>query len=461
MSWFAHIALLMWIPAVLVLFTLLPPRRAVITALLTAWLFLPMGGYSLPGLPDYTKLSATCIGVLIGAAMFDPVRFQQFRANWIDLPMLMLCLSPAFASISNELGWRDALSASLDETVMWGAAYAIGRLYFSDPDGVKELAVAVFVGGLLYMPLCLFEIRMSPRLHLMFYGYHQAPLFAARRGDGFKPLVFMQSGLMVSMWMGATALTGLWLWRSRIVTTVRGIPAGFLCAAMVGTTVWCRSLGATMLLGFGAALLFGSRLLGSRILMISVLVAIPAYCLLRANQVVSSSVFLGLAESTVHADRAASLRVRLENEDQLTEKAMERPIFGWGRWGRSRIYDSRGRNLSLTDGLWVILLGQQGGLGLAALLAAFLGPPMLLLRKLPPRLWQDPRCAPAVVLSVVLILYMLDCLMNAMVNPVFTVVAGALAGLVQHAATNERRSDARVPAVAQMGRIHAGSAPVR
>jgi O-antigen ligase len=115
----------------------------------------------------------------------------------------------------------------------------------------------------------------------------------------------------------------------------------------------------------------------------------------------------------------------------------------------------------LTDGLWVIVLGEQGGVALAALLAAFLGPPLLLLRRMPPRSWHDPRCAPAVVLSVVLILYMADCLMNAMVNPVFTVVAGALAGFTRYAVAEQRPTVARAPVLPQMAPIHGGSAPVR
>src|SRR5688572_11936637 len=123
MSLFAHIALLAWIPAVLVMFMVLPPRRAVITALVAAWLFLPMAAYALPGLPDYTKMSATCVGVLIGAVLFDPQRFEQFRPNWLDLPMLTLCASPVLSSLSNGLGWHEAMSASLSQATTWGIAY--------------------------------------------------------------------------------------------------------------------------------------------------------------------------------------------------------------------------------------------------------------------------------------------------------------------------------------------------
>ena len=45
------IALFGWIPVVLMIFSLLPPRRAVIAAFISAWLFLPMAGYSDSGVP--------------------------------------------------------------------------------------------------------------------------------------------------------------------------------------------------------------------------------------------------------------------------------------------------------------------------------------------------------------------------------------------------------------------------
>jgi hypothetical protein len=66
----------------------------------------------------------------------------------------------------------------------------------------------------------------------------------------------------------------------------------------------------------------------------------------------------------VSQDRAQSLEFRFKNEDMLLKRAFERPIFGWGRYGRSRVYDSEtGRDLSTTDGQWIIDIGEFGLLG--------------------------------------------------------------------------------------------------
>src|SRR5687767_14570295 len=98
MGFLVPLTLFSWIPFCIFLFLVLPPRRAVIWSFLLAWLFLPMAGYSVPGLPDYTKMSATTLGVLIGAALFDSDRLLSFRLRWVDIPMILFCTTPLVSS---------------------------------------------------------------------------------------------------------------------------------------------------------------------------------------------------------------------------------------------------------------------------------------------------------------------------------------------------------------------------
>src|SRR6185503_4686314 len=60
-----YVALLGWPLVAICLCAILPPRRAVITAFIAAWLFLPMASFPIPGLPDWTKMSATAISLLL------------------------------------------------------------------------------------------------------------------------------------------------------------------------------------------------------------------------------------------------------------------------------------------------------------------------------------------------------------------------------------------------------------
>src|SRR5438067_1065195 len=197
MGFLVPVTLFGWIPFVLFLFMILPPRRAVITAFLAAWLFLPMAGYSIHGLPDYTKMSATAMGVVMAAAIFDADRLLSFRPRWVDIPMFTFILSPAVSSYLNGLGLYDGCSEIVRGFVTWGLPYVIGRVYFCDLEGARELAIGLFLGGLVYVPLCWFEIRVSPQLHRWVYGFHAHAFVQEIREGGFRPTVFMQHGLMV------------------------------------------------------------------------------------------------------------------------------------------------------------------------------------------------------------------------------------------------------------------------
>ena len=92
MTIFAYLALLGWIPVVLIIFALLPSRCAATTAVIGAWLLLPPFGLAISGLPDYSKTTAATLGVLLGTLIFDPDRLLTFRPRWFDLPMLLWCL---------------------------------------------------------------------------------------------------------------------------------------------------------------------------------------------------------------------------------------------------------------------------------------------------------------------------------------------------------------------------------
>ena len=177
----ALIALFGAIPLTLVLFALLPARCAVVTGAIAAWLFLPCTGVDLPGFPDYTKATAATAGILLGTLVFEPARLAAFRLRWFDLPMLLWSLCPFASSLSNGLGPYDGLSAALGQTIAWFLPYLVGRLYLTDVEGLRELALGMIIGGLCLVPLCLFEFKMSPCVSRMVYGVSQVGGGTVRR----------------------------------------------------------------------------------------------------------------------------------------------------------------------------------------------------------------------------------------------------------------------------------------
>jgi tetratricopeptide (TPR) repeat protein len=438
MSIVVPLIMIAWIPVVLALFGIVGPRRAALIAPIAAWLFLPVAAFPLPGLPDYTKTTATTMGLLLGMLIFDSSRLFGLRPQWFDLPMLAWCFCPFASSLTNGLGAYDGLSTSLSQCMIWGLPYLVGRAYFGDLDGLRELAIGIIIGGLVYIPLCLWEIRMSPQLHMTVYGYNPHSFEQTIRYGGYRPQVFMQHGLEVGMWMAAASLAGMWLWASGAPNLMRGVSFEWFLIALTITTVLCKSTGSLVLLAGGVALCFAIKWTKSRIPVLILLAITPLYLSTRSTGFWSGAELADLTRATVGVEREQSLQCRLDNENMLVAKALQRPVFGWGGWGRSRVTDEEGRDASITDGLWVIALGNYGLVGLAAINAVMLLPLVVLLKRVPVTRWLDPDVAPAAVLAVLAALYSFDSLMNAMVNPIYTLAIGSLTAL------GNRRTMARV-----------------
>jgi hypothetical protein len=428
MSFTVPLALFGWIPAVFFLFTVLPPRRAVIAAFLLAWLFLPNHGYEIAGLPNYTKMSATCAGVLLATVLYDPDRYFAFRPHWGDLPMLAWCLVPFASSVTNGLGAYDGVSASVNQFVIWGIPYYIGRLYFHDWESLRELGIGVMLGGLIYVPLCLYELRMSPQLHNIVYGYGTA-WHNVRRGDAWRPMVFLRDGLALGLWMCMAAMVATWLWRSGTIRKVWGLPAGWIALTLVVTAVLCRSAGATILLLLGLGVLLVAQRWRLKLVVVAVTLLPVAYMYARSVGGWDGQLLLDGA-ALLSEERQGSLKTRLDNEDILVAHALRQPVFGWGGWGRNRpALEETGDKKTITDGLWVIAIGVNGLVGLGAITAVQLLPLLLFMRRCPPAMWRRPAAAAPAALGMVLVMYCIDNLFNAMPNPMFMLLAGAVMGL--------------------------------
>src|SRR5215217_5414300 len=356
-----ELALFAWVPIVLLMFAALPPRRAVITAFVGGWLFLPIFSIDLVGVPPFSKVSASAYSVLLGAVLFDSGTLTTYRFRWFDLPVVVWCFTPLASSISNGLGVYDGLSACLSEIVLWGIPYYLGRAYFNDWESIRELAVGVFVGGLIYMPLTWAEMRFSPQFHKWVYGYHQHSFAQTIRSGGYRPMVFMQHGIACAMWMTAAAIVGVWLWLTGALKDVFGVPISILAPMLALTAAMCHSAGALMLLIAGLGTLVWVRTFRNALPLLALMLFIPAYISLRASATWSGQNLVEFSQKTFGEDRAASLQHRLDAENLLTEKALQQPYFGWGRWNRNRVIDpDTNRDLAVTDGLWVIVLGTTG-----------------------------------------------------------------------------------------------------
>ena len=432
----ALLAIFCWIPAVVYIFMRFPPQRAVIVSFIVAWLYLPVVNIPLPGIPDLTKMSATCYGVLLATFIFDAGRFSSFKPSWLDLPMLIWCLCPFASSMSNSLGAYDGFATALDQTVTWGVPYYLGRIYLTDLFGLRQLAIGIFVGGLSYIPLCLMESRFSPQLHQWVYGYHGSPAFdQTYRLGGYRPTVFMNHGLAVGAWMMAATLAGIWLWKTGVLKQLWNIPISWLVGVLLITFVLCRSTGAYALLTIGLVLMFGSRWPRTTLPVLLLIISMCSYLYINTmTESYFSDQLVSVLSKVFPEERVASAEFRFNNEELLVDKARQKIVFGWGGYGRNRVYerDWTGEivDISVTDSLWIIAFGINGAVGLISLTASLLLPVVVFMQRHSAKLWSNRKVAPAAVLAVLITLYMLDCLLNAMVNPIYALACGGIAGFV-------------------------------
>ncbi|MEO0946849.1 MAG: O-antigen ligase domain-containing protein [Cyanobacteria bacterium J06641_5] len=422
-----------WFPFALGIFNRFPARRAIVATFIIAWLFLPIASYKFPGIPDLTKFSATSYSALLSIFLFDINRLKTFRPGWWDIPILFICFSPIFTSLDNDLGLYNGMAVTLKQTVTWGIPYFIGRLYLGSLVGLRELAIGIFVGGLAYIPLCLFEVRLSPQLHRMVYGFFPHNFAQTRRYGGFRPQVFMQHGLEVGIWMLAATLIGIWLWRTGAMRQIFGFPVAPLLPILLGTFVLCKSTGAWALCILGLFLLFFVTTFRTALPMF-LIVGVILFHLgtstfshpLHARALVDFLYTTPLGPT----GRVDSLEFRVENEELLGDYAKQRFWLGWGGFDRNRpVNEKTGKLLGTPDSLFIVHFGIRGAIGVFSTFTLFLLPIVATIwRKGPVQSWARPERAPVGVLVIILLMYAADCLLNAMTNPIFILTMGGLNG---------------------------------
>jgi hypothetical protein len=428
------VALLGWVPLVVLTFLVLPARRAVFVSFIAGWLFLPESHVALPGFPEYGKTITIPLAAMFATVAFKPGVLLSIRPSWIDIPMVVWCLCPFASAVTNGLGIYDGFSAVAENLVIWGFPYILGRAYLRTLDDFRELATLLFIGGLIYVPFCLYEIRMSPQLARYLYGI-EVPAGMEYENElgkwGSRPRVFMGSGLALGMYMGVACISGIWLWTSGALTKVWGMRVEGLIAMLAFTTLFCKNLGATALLGAGLFALFTVGTFRSRIVIYCLMVAAPLYIYGRVGAGWSGEPIANLA-GMIHHERAESLQFRLDNEDLLVAKAMQKPIYGWGRWGRARVYRLEdGKDLTITDGMWIIMMGNTGLVGLCSMTACLLLPTLVFAIRCPVRIWMHPAIAAAAALSMLPLLFMVDNLFNAMLDPIYLLACGGITRLLK------------------------------
>jgi len=447
----ALLALLLWIPIGAIAFGATKPLKAVLFVILGGILMLPeRAAFDPPLLPPFDKNTISTLLAFCGAMVLCRKRMASGKPlRGVDFFFLVMLVG----SIGTALGNRDPLSygGGLDydevtrlppvdlpamcvydifsmavrEFLFWCVPFYLGRALFRTREDGIVLCKALVVGGLVYLPLMLLEMRLSPQLHFWTYGYYANFFGHAMRAGGFKPTVFMDNGLAVAMFTYGACFAAAILHRQR--QSIAGIPPivafgmlwlGLLLSRNVGANVYA-------LCTLPLVLVVRGRMTSQLAVVLMALVV--SYPLLRNSGKFPAKELVDFVAKR-NVDRAHSLGFRFENEELLLVKAQERIWFGWGGFGRNRVFDERGKDITITDGEWIIALGERGTIGFIGMFGLLLAP-ILIARRRGRRIAvaQDRQLVDA--LSLLCAVNAIDMLPNALFNVMPIFLAGAVAGL--------------------------------
>lgn len=393
----AYAALFLWPVVAVVLFRKLGLAQALIATILWGYLLLPETvGIDLPILPPYDKTLAPTLAatVLAWAATRRAAREEWFRARreaagtgarvvaprvsygrlgkLVPLLTVVLLLVPVLTYMTNNypiyladrvlqpIKVYDIFSMSMNVVVTLMPMF-LARRYLATPEARLTLLRYFVIAGLVYTVFILYEVRMSPQLNRTLYGFF-AHSWVQHIRDGFRPIVFLAHGLRVGIFMAMAVLaaatlvrhasTGAermrWIWALVVLlgalTISRNLGALMIAVALLPFVLFApRKLQGIAAVGFGLLVLFYPIARGSG--------------LVPANQIVETL-------QPYAPDRSESLAYRLRNEDVLMARANQKPVAGWGLWGRNMEYDpDTGRIKTVVDGSWVIVIGTRGWLG--------------------------------------------------------------------------------------------------
>jgi hypothetical protein len=441
----SFLALLGWPLVTSALFRSLSLERAVIWSILGGYLLLPpLVAFDFPMIPPLDKFSIATLSAYIACVVLLGQRIPLLPTSPVGRALMgLFVVSPAVTVLTNQdpiffpmttvpgLRLHDSIAAVVGQTIAI-LPYFIARRVLVTEAAQREILTALVVAGLVYSAPMLMEVRLSPQLNTWVYGFFQHDFVQMMRYGGFRPIVFLPHGL----WAAFFALMTL----TAAVTLARHGPA-------TGRTFYLGASGYLMMLLVlckSAAVLVYAGVLVPVIWVLSIrqqiriatvlAMIVVLFPLLRGADLVPVDWIVEQAAS-IDQERADSLRFRLDNEDALLARAAERPLFGWGSWGRNHVHDPfTGEITSTTDGRWIAAIGSLGWGGYIVEFGLLALPLLMLARASAARGAQvlSPYCG---CLCLLLAFNMVDLLPNATLVPFTWLMAGSLLGYAEALAT--------------------------
>ena len=391
----------------------------------------------LPLIPPLDKTSVPNLAALFACQFIVRKRIKLLpNLGLIKWMLLVYIISPFFTALLNfdpiiagplfikGIEYYDALSAVIRQ-IIFIIPFLLGMNLLHKAGDHEVLIRVLAVAGVLYSFPMLLEIRLSPQLHRLIYGFFPHSFLQQIRNGGFRPVVFLGHGLWVAFFTMTSVAAAAIFWKIR--GTIFGFKAGGVLIYLCVVLFLCKSMASIIYASFIIFVIHFMRPKRQAKIAKFIVIFVIMFPLLRLVDY-----FPGTEIASVVAEyneqRAESLQFRLDNEDMLLTHARERVFFGWGSWGRNRIYDKKtGKDLSTTDGRWIIVIGEYGLIGYIAEFS-LLALSVIRSSKAIQYIKNSRDRVVLAALTLLMAISLVDLLPNSSVTPWTWLLAGALIG---------------------------------
>ncbi len=416
-------------------------ERAIIFSILCAYLILPpYTEINAPIVPPLDKDSIPNLAVFAIVVLILGKRTPLLEGAPLTKLLLALFIVSPFGTILTNLDpiyvgpvvvpglpVRDAVAVIVKQGIFL-LPFFLARQHLATEEAQREILLALAIAGVIYSIPMLLEIRLSPRVNIWVYGFFPHSFDQQIRFGGFRPVVFLGHGLVVAFFTLTTVIAAFGLWRAGLA--LFSFVGGYLTVLLVlckTVGAWAYSLVALPLV------LFTGRRTQIRVAALMACVVI-GYPILRGTGLIPVEAMTEQA-AAIQQERAESLSFRFENEEAVLAHAQQRPIFGWGGWGRNVVRDPvTGETGTVLDGRWLIVISVFGWCGYLVEFG-LLGLPLILLAR---KAGRDPgaTASPYVgPVALILAFNMFDLLPNSPLTPFTWLLAGAILGYTEKSAT--------------------------
>jgi len=344
----------------------MPIVQATFWTIIGGYLFLPAKvAIDFPFIPPLDKESIPVVAALVGCRYIKNVKIKLLPKEGVErLLILVLLIIPFITMLNNQdavnynpgLTLHDTIS-SVISLYLKILPFIIGLQLIKTHEDQLNLFRLIVVACLIYSVPIMFEVRMSPQLHTWVYGFFPRSFLQQYRFGGYRATVFLGHGLLVAMFVAVSLGAAAILLKQKI--KVFSIHPAVTVVYFLILLFFSKTVGAFVL---GVVLFICIIWLPTHMLKWTVLALINVVILYPLLSMAGFFPHQELVQLAMDFDpqRGQSLASRFYNEHQLLEHVQKKIFFGWGGWGRSRLEGS------ITDGYWIITLGQYGLLGFLA-----------------------------------------------------------------------------------------------